>query len=178
MPVVQGGSLGDVQAKDLAKPYPTIRMDTSAADAARLLAERRLPALIVVDANEHPLAILPGSQVLRLLIPPYVQDDPALARVLDEAFADRIWEALDEKVVADLLPRQRVPLPVVAPDDTVLEIAAIMAANRCPLVAVVEERSKTAPLIGAVSAAELIDRLLPGGPAAPASHNRVMNRRP
>ena len=166
MPVVQGGSLGDVQAKDLAKPYPTIRMDTSAADAARLLAERRLPALIVVDANEHPLAILPGSQVLRLLIPPYVQDDPALARVLDEAFADRIWEALDKKVVADLLPRQRVPLPVVAPDDTVLEIAAIMAANRCPLVAVVEERSKTAPLIGAVSAAELIDRLLPGGPAA------------
>ncbi len=140
-----GASLEDVQARELAKPYPTIRMDTPAADAARLLAERRLPALIVVDANEHPLAILPGSQVLRLLIPLYVQEDPALARVLDEAFADRIWEALDKKVVADLLPRQRVPLPVVAPDDTVLEIAAIMAANRCPLVAVVEERSKTAP---------------------------------
>ena len=154
-----------MQARELAKPYPTIRMDTPAADAARLLAERRLPALIVVDANEHPLAILPGSQVLRLLIPLYVQEDPALARVLDEAFADRIWEALDGKKAADLLPRQRVPLPVVAPDDTVLEIAAIMAANRCPLVAVVEERSKTAPLIGAVSAAELIDRLLPG-PAA------------
>ena len=154
-----------MQARELAKPYPTIRLETPAADAARLLAEGRLPALIVVDANEHPLAILPGSQVLRLLIPLYVQEDPALARVLDEAFADRIWEALDGKKTADLLPRQRVPLPVVAPDDTVLEIAAIMAANRCPLVAVVEERSKTAPLIGAISAAELIERLLPG-PAA------------
>ena len=98
--------------------------------------------MIIVNANGHPLAILPGSQVLRLLIPLYVQEDPALARVLDEAFADRIWEALDKKVVADLLPRQRVPLPVVAPDDAVLEIAAIMAANRCPLVAVVEDAAR------------------------------------
>jgi CBS domain-containing protein len=155
-----------VQAKELATPYPTIRMDTPAADAARLLAEHRLPALIVVDANEHPLAILPGSQVLRLMIPLYVQDDPALARVLDEAFADRIIDALEGRTVADLLPRERVPLPVVAPDDTVLEIAAIMAANRCPLVAVVEERSRTAPLTGAISAAQLLGRLLPAAPAA------------
>jgi CBS domain-containing protein len=159
------GSLEGVQAKELARPYPTIRMDTPAGDAARLLAQRRLPALIVVDGNEHPLAILPASQVLRLMIPHYVQEDPALARVLDEAFADRICEALEGRQAADLLPRERVPLPVVAPDDTVLEIAAIMAANRCPLVAVVEERSKTAPLMGAISVAELLDRLLPGEPA-------------
>ena len=153
-----------MQAKELAKPYPTIRMDTAAADAARLLAERRLPALIVVDGNEHPLAILPASQVLRMMIPRYVQEDAALRGSWTRPSPTGSWRPWTARTVADLLPRERVPLPVVAPDDTVLEIAAIMAANRCPLVAVVEERSKTAPLTGAISAAELIDRLLPETP--------------
>ena len=150
-----------MQAHDLAAPYPTVRMDTPAATAVRVLTEHDRPGLIVVDANEHPLAILPGSQVLRMLIPSYVQDDPTLARVLEEDFADRMYEALGEKSVRDLMPRDKGPLPVVAPDDTVLEIAAIMAANRCPLVAVVEERSKTAPLLGAISASQLLGRVLP-----------------
>lgn len=150
-----------MQAHQLASPYPTVRMDTPATEAVRMLTEHDRPGLIVVDRNEHPLAILPGSQVMRMLIPRYVQDDPTLARVLDEDFADKIYEALADKTVQDLVPRDTVPLPVVAPDDTVLEIAAIMAANRSPLVAVVEERSKTAPLIGAISASQLIERLLP-----------------
>jgi CBS domain-containing protein len=96
-----------------------------------------------------------------MMIPRYVQDDPTLARVLDEDFADKIYEALSDKTVSDLLPSDKVPLPVVAPDDTVLEIAAIMAANRSPLVAVLEKRSKTAPLLGAVSASQLVGRVLP-----------------
>ncbi len=150
-----------MQAHELAKPYPTVRMDTSAAAAARLITEHNRPGLIVVDEHEHPLAILPGSQVLRMLIPRYVQDDPTLARVLDESFADKMCDALGDKSVRDLMPRERTKLPVVAPDDTVLEIAAIMAANHSPLVAVVEERSKTAPLLGAISASQLLGVILP-----------------
>jgi CBS domain-containing protein len=150
-----------VQAHELAKPYPTVRMDTPALDAARLLTEHGRPGLIVVDENEHPLAILPGSQVLRMLVPRYVQDDPALARVLDEAHADKMCDSLRDRTVKDLMPTQPPVLPVVNPDDTVLEIAAIMAANRSPLVAVVEERSKTAALSGAISASDLLGRILP-----------------
>ena len=150
-----------MQAHQLASPYPTVRMDTPAAEAVRVLTEHSRPGLIVVDDDEHPLAILPGSQVLRMLIPRYVQDDPTLARVLDEDFADKMYEALADKTVRDLMPRDKVPLPVVAPDDTMLEIAAIMAANRSPLVAVVEERSRTAPLIGAISVSQLLGRVLP-----------------
>ncbi len=95
------------------------------------------------------------------MIPGYVQDDPALARVLDEAYADHISDVLSQRTVADMLPRDRVTLPVVAPDDTALEIAAIMAANRSPIVAVVEERSKTAPMLGAITVSMLLGRLLP-----------------
>lgn len=138
-----------------------MRLDTSALDAARLLAERQLPGLIVVDDHQHPVAVLPGSQLLRMIIPRYVQDDPALARVLDEKHADELCAALTGKTVGDLLPHQRTPLPVVAPDDTVMEIAATMAGNRSPLVAVVEDKSKTARLAGAISVAQLLTRLLP-----------------
>jgi CBS domain-containing protein len=58
------------------------------------------------------------------------------------------------------MPKDKIPLPVVSPDDTVLEIASSMAANHSPLVAVVEERSKTAALIGAISASQLLGRVL------------------
>ena len=150
-----------MQAHELAKPYPTVRLTTDATEAARLLTEHGRPGLIVVDQHDHPIAVLPGSQVLRMVIPRYVQDDPTLARVLDEDFADQVCSMLSEKTVEDMLPRDKVPLPVVAPDDTVLEIAAKMAAARSPLVAVVEEESKTAPLLGVVVVSDLLGRVLP-----------------
>ena len=96
-----------------------------------------------------------------MMVPSYVQDDPTLARVLDEASADKLHEVLAEKTVRDLIPKDRVPLPVVTADDTVLEIAAIMAANRCPLVAVVEKDTETASLLGAISASDLLKNVLP-----------------
>jgi CBS domain-containing protein len=150
-----------VQARELATPYPTVRLDSPARDAAMLLAERSLPGLIVVDDKQHPVAVLPGSQLLRFIIPAYVQDDPTLARVLDEQHADHLCDALDGKSVKELLPKERAELPVVAPDDTVIEIAALMAAKRAPVVAVVEERRKDAPLLGAITVAQLLSRLLP-----------------
>jgi CBS domain-containing protein len=153
-----------VLARELARPFPTVRKETAARVAAEMLAEHRLPGLIVVDDNDHPVAILPASQVLRVVVPRYVQDDPALARVLDEAYGDTMCEALDEKTVADMLPRERVTLPVVAPDDTVVEIAAIMAANRSPVVAVAEERSPTSPTMGAITASALLEWLLADRP--------------
>lgn len=150
-----------MHAEELARPYPTVGLDTDAAEAVRSLTERERPALIVVDERDHPVAVLPASQVLRGAIPRYVQDDPALARVIDESFADQMTAWLADKTVADLMPTKRTPLPVVAPDDTVLEIAAVMAANRCPLVAVVEDGPDGPRLLGAVSAGELVARALP-----------------
>lgn len=150
-----------MQAHELAAPYPTVRHDTDALVAARLVTEHSRPGLIVVDEHDHPVAVLPASQVLRLVIPRYVQDDPTLAGVLEEDFADQMCEALAGHTVADLMPDNAVTLPVVAPDDTVVEIAAIMAANRSPLVAVVDGRDKRSPLIGAISVSQLLKEMLP-----------------
>lgn len=79
-----------------------------------------------------------------------------LARVVDEADADLIAGELAGRTVGDGLPGQPRELPVVDPDATVLEIAALMARTRTPLVAVVEGDR----LRGAVTLDALLDRLL------------------
>ncbi len=73
-----------MRARDLAEAFPIVTPDTDAMVAARAMAGQRLPGLIVCDDDGRPYTILPGSQVLRFLIPAYIQDDPALARALDE----------------------------------------------------------------------------------------------
>jgi CBS domain-containing protein len=146
-----------MRARDLAAPFPTVRPDSPALEAARLLAGQNLPGLIVVDENDRPKTILPGTQVLRMAIPTYCQDDPALARVIDEAAADVFLRGVESRTVAELLPRERRELPVVDPAATVLEIAAVMARSRSPLVAVA---AKNGPLIGAITLDAMLDRLL------------------
>lgn len=146
-----------MRAQDLAAPFPTVSMDTSAMDAARLLAGQNLPGLIVVDDAGRPTTILPGTQVLRMAIPSYCQDDPTLARVIDEAAADLFIRNVGDRTVAQLLPREHRELPVVDPDATVLEIAAVMARSRSPLVAVA---AKNPPLLGAITLDALLDRML------------------
>jgi CBS domain-containing protein len=150
-----------MRAGEIAEPYPLVGLDTPAVEAARLIADRRLPGLIVLDDSDHPHAILPGSQVLRFLIPAYIQDDPSLANVIDERHADRLSDALVGKTVRQLLPPRRDELPVVAADDTALEIAAMMARWRSPVVAVVAGPKGKGEVLGAVTVSRLLDYLLP-----------------
>src|SRR5215204_4342664 len=60
------------------------------------------------------------------------------------------------KRVRDLLPAERRELPVVNHDDTIIEVAAIMARLRCPLAAVMKDRK----LIGVISASRLLELAL------------------
>lgn len=145
-----------MRAGDLAVPYPTVGLGTSALDAARLLAGADLPGLIVIDAAGRPYTILPGTQVLRLALPAYCQEDAALARVIDEAHADTFLHDLAGRTVAECLPTPERELAVVAPDATVLEIAALMARTHSPLVAVVDGPD----MRGAVTLDALLDRML------------------
>jgi CBS domain-containing protein len=147
----------DMQARDLAEPYPTVTMGTPAVEAARGLAADRLNALVVVDERDHPTVVLPATQVLRLGLPSYSQDDPALARVIDEAHADVFLRKLAGRTLADCLPARTGELPVVNEDDTVLEIAALMARARSPLVVVVD---RSGAMLGAITLHRLLDQVL------------------
>ncbi len=142
-----------MRAHQIAEDFPTVASDSNALEAVRLMAGRRLPGLVVTDAGGRPLTILPASQVVRLLVPAYVQDDPSLAGVLSESMADRIGEKLGRKTVAQVLPKPTPAMPTVAADDTIVEVAAVMARDHSPLVAVVTDKQ----LVGVITASRLLE---------------------
>lgn len=146
-----------MRARDLATPFPTITVDTPVLAAARLLAGHNLPGLIVVDAAGRPVTVLPGTQVLRLVIPGYCREDPTLARMIDEPSADVFLRGAEGRTVADMLPREHTEAPVVEPAATVLEIAAVMAQRRSPLVAVAP---RGGAMVGGITLDALLDRML------------------
>lgn len=142
----------DMRAEQMAEDYPVVSIDSDALDAARMLAEHRLPGLLVTAAAGKQYAVLPASQVVRFIVPRYVQDDPLLAGVLNESTADRCAERLSGKKVRDVLPDHLVEVPPANADDTIIEVAAVMARLRSPLLAVVKDGS----LLGVVTASRLL----------------------
>ena len=149
-----------MRASDLVVEYPTVTMSTPAAEAARILAGGDLPGLIVVDAVGRPLLVLPGTQVLRMAVPSYCQDDPTLARVIDEAAADVFFRGLDGRTVRECLPDEPEELPVVGGGATALEMAALMARTHSPLIAVT---NPDGTLAGVVTLHGLLDHVLGDG---------------
>ena len=142
-----------MRAEQIAEEFPAVTLDSNALDAVRLLATRRLPGLVVTDLAGTPVTILPASQVVRLLVPPYVLEDPSLAGVLSESMADRVADKLGGKTVNEVLPKPPPEMTTVKADDTVVEVAAAMARNRSPLVAVLRDEG----LLGVITATRLLE---------------------
>ncbi len=140
----------------MAEEFPVVGLDYDALDAARLLAGNRLPGLVVIDRDGHPHSILPASEVVRFVVPIYVQDDPSLAGVLSESVADRVADTLGGKKVRALLPAAAPELPSEQSDATLLEVAAVMARMRSPLAAVLDGDA----LGGVVTASRLLELAL------------------
>ncbi|WP_210572518.1 CBS domain-containing protein [Streptomyces sp. GESEQ-4] len=150
-----------MRARDLAVGYETVSVDSDALEAARLMAEHKLPGLLVLDERGEPKAILPASQMIKVLVPAYVLEDPTLAAVVDEKHADRLCQALVGRRVGECLPHKAAPPPIADPDDTALEVAALMAQVRSPVVAVVEKAKDGTHLLGVITASHLLHELLP-----------------
>ncbi|BBX03047.1 hypothetical protein BST36_22615 [Mycolicibacterium moriokaense] len=141
-----------MHAEQFVEDFPVVTVDSTALDAARTLAEHRLPGIVVTDTSGHPYAVLPASQVVRFIVPTYVQDDPSLAGVIDETWADKAAEKLAGKSVRDVLPEHLEDIPAANADDTIIEVAALMARLHSPLVAVV----KDGQLQGVITASRLL----------------------
>ncbi|MFB4305897.1 CBS domain-containing protein [Actinomadura sp. GTD37] len=142
-----------MQARDIAIKVPTVTRDDSIAHAIQVMALGRLPGLIVVDEAQRPRLVLPGTQVLRLAVPVAYQEDPALTRAVDEAHADVFWHEIRDRKVGDCLGTHT-PRPVIVKSSaTLLELATLMARQRSPLVAVVDDA-------GLLTGAVILDRLL------------------
>ena len=90
-------------AQQLAQPVGLVTTTDTLLDAARRMVREALPALAVVSDDGRPLAVLPASQVVGLAVPTYIKDDPSLARVVDEASADRLVEGLADLTIQAVL---------------------------------------------------------------------------
>jgi CBS domain-containing protein len=141
-----------MRAEEIAEDFPVVSIDSDALDAARMLAEHRLPGIVVTDTSGKPYAVLPASQVVRFIVPRYVQDDPSLAGVLNESMADRAADKLGGKTVRDVLPEHLLNVPSANADDTIIAVAAVMARLRSPLIAVVKDGT----LHGVITASRLL----------------------
>lgn len=141
-----------MHAEEIAEEFPVVTIDSGALDAARLLAEHRLPGIVVTDTSGQPYAVLPASQVVRFIVPTYIQDDPSLAGVLAESVADRAADKLRGKRVRDVLPEHLIDIPAANADDTIIEVAAMMARLRSPLIAVLKDNK----LHGVITASRLL----------------------
>lgn len=155
-----------MRAGDLAQPFPIVSPDTEALEAAEAMAAARLPGLIVCADDGRPYTILPGSQVLRFLIPDYIQENPTLGRALDEQASEDLCRRLERTPVRALLPHPRDmdELPVVDREATPLEVAAVMARMHSPVVAVVDDDSGPGQVLGAITVSRLLEHLLPTRP--------------
>lgn len=146
-----------MRAEEIVDEFPVVDIDSPARDAVRLLAEHRLTALLVgINGSDNTYAVLPASQVVRFLVPAYVQDDPGLARVLTESMADHAADKLSGKTIRDLLPKKTQQIPVVDADDTIIEVAEVMSRMHSPLVTVV----KDGKLHGVITASRLLAEAL------------------
>lgn len=150
-----------MQAHEIAITPPTVRRDDPVSKAVQLMVVNRLPGLVVVDDDDRPIAVLPGTQVLRMAIPDSYQDDPALVRTVDEIHADLFWRGSGRLTVGDCLPSPVAKPATVHPDATLLEIATVMASKRSPLIAVVDSAGR---LSGAVTLERLLASLAVAGP--------------
>ncbi|MGA8329186.1 MAG: CBS domain-containing protein [Mycobacterium sp.] len=141
-----------MRAEDLDEQFPVVPVDSDAADAARLLAEHNLPGLVVTDTDGRPHAILLASEMLRLVLPRYVQHDLTLAGVVGDALADDAGQNLAGKTVGDILPTKPRNIPSVDVRDGVIKVAAEMAQLRTPLIAV----TQNGKLHGVITASRLL----------------------
>lgn len=155
-----------MQASDICRSMPTVTLQDPVARALKVMAAERLSGLAVVDDQQRPLVVLPGTQVLRLSLAHGYQEDPALARAIDEEHADHFWQEEVDRPVRECMPAKAGKAKksgIVAEDATLLEVAGVMSRLHTPVVVVVDG---TGRLLGGITLTMLLDHLdlpeLPG----------------
>ena len=143
-----------MKALGLAGPQETLTADASAQDAALVLSRIQTSAALVVD-DDRFVGIVTDEGLLRALLPSYVGEADALARVLEEDSAERLWQRLEGRTARDLIVKTDTK-PVVDGGATLVEVASVMVRAEAPIVAVVEDDR----LVGGITIDHLLTHLL------------------
>lgn len=153
-----------MHASDLVEPLPTARLDDDLLSAIRMVLQQGLPGLVAADERGTVIACVSLVDLVRVALPRYLRDAPVLVRTVDEGSADRVAAALVGARVADAVEEAATRTPVVRPSATAVELAEIMARQRCSLVLVDSEGDGPR---GVVTANRLLDLLVAGAEGPP-----------
>jgi len=145
-----------MRAADVAESLPTARLDDDVLPAMRMVSRHNLPGLVVADEHGHVVACAATVDLLRLALPRHLWNEPCLARVFDEAYADRIGAKLTGTRIRDVVGEIAGRIPLARPEATVVELAELMARRGCPLVLVGTEEGH---VVGIVTANRLLQAL-------------------
>ena len=144
-----------MRARDLAAPYPSLPTEAAASEVARVLATEEVD-VVFIERQGQLQGVVSDIGLLARLLPSYIIEDPKLAQVLEEGAADLLWRRLEGQRADELLAKAGSEIPQVDGDATLIEVAAVMAGARAPLVAVREGGR----LIGGITSSALLTRLL------------------
>ena len=59
-----------MHAEEIVEEFPVVTVDSNALDAARMLAEHRLPGIVVTDSSGLPYAVFPPPRWCASSCPP------------------------------------------------------------------------------------------------------------
>jgi CBS domain-containing protein len=110
---------------------------------------------VVTDVGEL-VGLITDQEMLGACLPSYVIADEALARVLEEEAGSRLLARLAGKKARDLVDETTREEAIVAPDDTLIEVADTMVRSKGPAVLVVEGKK----VLGVITADVLLKALL------------------
>jgi CBS domain-containing protein len=157
LPALRGGG---VRASDVMRPVAVLKEDDPAEHLARAFERPTLRAVAVVSAEGVLLGLVSDEDFLHTLLPPYVVDDPLLARVLEEDAAWELCRRLEGKLVKNVVSlrgRRQVP---VRPDDRLVEVISVMIRAGGPAVLVVQDEL----VLGVITVDDLLPALLVRNP--------------
>lgn len=145
-------------AGELAESYGHVTVDDDAAFAVRLMVQCKLPALLVLDSDRQPYAVLSCSQLVNSLAQ---KPGSSPQDSIDTRSAVKLLEEVAGRSVAQWLPAGALP-PLVVPADTpILDVGARMAWAHSPVAVVVAPQDGGGRMLGVITAARLLEHLTP-----------------
>lgn len=146
-----------MHASDVVQTLPAARLVDAVLPAMRTVVRRDLPGLVVVDEQDRVVACVSLTDLVGLVLPRYLRDEPCLARTFGEALADRVAEGLVGSTVGDVVGGVTERVPVVRADATLVELAETMSRQRCALVMVEQQGTG---VLGVVTVSRLLEVLV------------------
>ena len=107
----------------------------------------------VVDATRHLLGVISSYDLLRTMLPFYLDSNLAKALPDDDAVILQAFEACQNRTAGEIMTREFV---AVHPDDTFLEAEALIAEHGISVLPVLEADGQ---LVGAVSRRAILNAL-------------------